>query len=26
MRAIPTERITFVQLGDAPRMNMDLLQ
>jgi 4-hydroxyphenylpyruvate dioxygenase len=26
MRAIPADRITFVQLADAPKMDMDLLQ
>ena len=26
IRAIPADRITFVQLADAPRMDMDLLQ
>ena len=26
IRAIPADRITFVQLADAPRMSMDLLQ
>ena len=26
VRAIPADRITFVQLADAPRMDMDLLQ